>query len=270
MTKQQFFDKAYGTKPPENYERFFVPAIGEPVARDLIRRAAIQAGERVLDVACGTGIAARLAAQQVGPNGSVTGLDMNPGMLAVARTAAPPELSIEWHQASADDMPLPDGAFDVVLSQMGLQFMPDKLAALREMRRVLRPGGRLVLDMPGPMGETFAAMAEAMERHISPQAAGFVTQIFSLHDATEIRELLSEAGFDDIEVRADDKTLMLPPPKEFLWQYVHSTPLAGMVANAGDETLAAIERDVVNAWRDSVEDGRLLFRQRVVFARAMK
>ena len=94
--------------PPVNYEQYFVPVIGLPVARALIRVAALRPGERVLDVGCGTGVAARLAAAQVGPDGSVAGLDPNPGMLAVAGAAAPAELGIEWHQAGAEAMPLPD------------------------------------------------------------------------------------------------------------------------------------------------------------------
>lgn len=268
MSKQQFFDKAYGPKSPENYERFFVPAIGEPLAHDLIRLAALRPGERVLDVACGTGIVARLASEQVGSNGSVAGLDVNPGMLAVAQSVTPADMSIEWYEASAEDMSLPDEAFDVILCQLGLQFMMDKLAALREMRRVLVPGGRLILNVPGPKEKTFAVLAEAMERHINSQAAGFVTQVFSLHDTTEIQELLSEAGFRNIAVQADHKMLTLPPPKEFLWQYVHSTPLAGMVAKVDEDALAALERDIVKKWQDFEEDGRLMYQQRIVVASA--
>lgn len=270
MSKQQFFDKAYGKIPPENYERFFVPAIGKPLALDLIRLAALRPGQRVLDVACGTGVVARLASRRVGSNGTVVGIDANAGMLAVARAAAPADLSIEWYEMSAEAMSLPDEAFDVVLCQIGLQFMEDQRAALREMRRVLTPGGKLILTMPGPMGKLFAVLAGAMEQHISSQAAGFVTQIFSLHDTTEIQALLREAGFRDIVVQAHDKVLTLPPPKEFLWQYVHSTPLAGIVAKEDEKTLAALEHDVITKWQAFEEEGRLIYQQRIVVASARK
>lgn len=266
----QYFNEAYGSKPPENYERFFVPAIGKPLANDLIRFAALRPGERVLDVACGTGIVARLAAQQVGPGGAVAGVDIHPGMLATAQASAPANLSIEWHQSSAEAMPLPDSALDVVLCQLGLQFMPDKLAALKEMRRVLAPGGRLFLNMPGPTPKFFAAMAEAMKRHINLQAAGFIHQVFALHDLTEIRQLLSEAGFHDITLQVNDKTLNLPPSKDFLWQYIHSTPLAGMVAQVDDAALAALECEVVEAWREFETGDGLSYRQRIVEASARK
>ena len=166
--------QTYGGSPPENYERYFVPAIGEPVARDLIDRAALRPGERVLDVACGTGIVARLAAEQVGVTGTVAGLDVNPGMLAAARSVTPPETSIDWHQASAEAMPLPDDTFDVVLCQMGLQFMADKPAALSDMRRVLASGGRILLNAPGPTPPPMAVMAEALAAEVGPEVAGFV------------------------------------------------------------------------------------------------
>jgi len=267
---KQYFSDEYGSKPPENYERFFVPLIGEPVAKDLIHLAALRSGERVLDVACGTGIVARLAAQRVGSNGIVSGVDINPGMLKMARSCVPTNMSIEWHQASAEDMPLPDEAFDVVMCQLGLEFMPDKLAALAEMRRVLVPGGRLILNVPGPAPKLFTTLSEAMKRYISPQASGFVNQVFSLHDTMEIQHIISEAGFHDIALQVNNKLLNLPPSKDFLWQYVHSTPLAGMVTQADEEDLAALERDIVEAWQEFEEDGNLRYQQRIVEANARK
>lgn len=267
---KQYFAEAYGSKPPENYERFFVPAIAEPVADDLIRFAELRPGERILDVACGTGIGARLASQRVGSGGMVAGLDVNPGMLAVARSVTTADLSIEWYESGAEDMPLPDEAFDVALCLISLQFMTDQLAAAREMRRVLVPDGRLVLNVPGPAAEMFVALAQALERYIGPQAAGFVNQIFSLHDTTEIQQLLSEAGFRDVAVQADKKQLTLPPPKEFLWQFASSTPLAGMVAEVDEEVLAALEREVVEQWQEFEEDGTMNYRQRIVVAGARK
>jgi ubiquinone/menaquinone biosynthesis C-methylase UbiE len=266
----QHYGKAYGGNATENYERFFVPAIGRPVASDLIQIAELRPGERVLDVACGTGVVARLASQQVGDTGTVAGLDINPGMLAAARDATPPGVSIEWHEASAEAMPLPDASFDVVLCQMGLQFMPDKNAALREMRRVLVPGGRLILNVPGPTPRPFAIMAEALARHIGAEAGGFVNQVFSLNDTAEIQDLVSGAGFHDVSVEAETKSLRLPPPEEFLWQYVHSTPLAGAVAQADDESRGSLARDVVSKWQEFVDDRAMVLQVRMVIAAARK
>ena len=267
---QQYFGKAYGGNPPANYERFFVPAIGAPLATDLIHLAALRPGERVLDVACGTGVVARLASQQVGATGTVAGLDVNPGMLAVARSATPPGIAIEWHEASAEAMPLPDTSFDVVLCQMGLQFMPDKQAALREMRRVLVRGGRLILNVPGPTPRLFTIMGEALARHISDEAAAFVNHVFSLHDTAEIQNLVSGAGFHDVSVQSDTKPLHLPAPEEFLWQYVHSTPLAGIVAQVDAERRGSLEHDVIAKWQEFVKDGGLVLQVRIVVATARR
>jgi ubiquinone/menaquinone biosynthesis C-methylase UbiE len=264
------FGEDYGDNPAENYERFFVPAIGAPLAADLVGRASLQPGERVLDVACGTGIVARLAAEEVGAAGAVAGLDINPGMLAVARSIAPQDASIEWDEASAEEMPLPDNSIDVVLCQMGLQFAPDRLHALREMRRVLTSGGRLLLNLPGPATPLFTALADALERNISPEAAGFALHVFSLYDEAEITEMMSAAGFLEVNVQTERMTLRLPAAKEFLWQYVRSTPLAGPVGQADDDARAALERAVLEVWEDFEEDGALQGEQPMAVGTARK
>ena len=111
----------YAAGAAQNYEDHFVPAIGTPFARRLLATAKLAPGERVLDVACGTGLVARLAAEAVGPQGTVAGLDPTPGMLQLARAVSPD--GIDWYEAPAEAMPLPDAAFDVVLCSMGLQFL---------------------------------------------------------------------------------------------------------------------------------------------------
>lgn len=253
--------------PAENYQRYFVPTIGAPVAHDLIAVADPRPGERVLDVACGTGVVTRLAAERVG---AVTGLDINPGMLAAARAATPPDVSIEWREGDAESLPFPDGAFDVVLCQMGLQFVPSRLAALREMRRVLETRGRAVINAPGPKPPLFAVMADALARHLAPDAASFVDLVFSMHDVDEVGELIRCAGFQDVVVEAKPKTLRLPAPAEFLWQYVHSTPLAQAAAQAGEAKRAALERDVCEQWRELMVDGVLTLQVGITTATALK
>ena len=128
---------------PQAYERYMVPTLFTPWAQELLARAALHAGERVLDVACGTGIVARLAAQRVGPSGYVMGVDLNAAMIETARTQTPPAgAPVEWREGDAHALPCADATFDVVCCQQGLQFFPDKPHALREMHRVLGPGGR--------------------------------------------------------------------------------------------------------------------------------
>jgi ubiquinone/menaquinone biosynthesis C-methylase UbiE len=267
---QPAHERTYANNAAENYERYFVPVIGAPVAADLVDVAALRSGERVLDVACGTGIVTRLAAERVGLNGTVAGLDINPGMLATARAAAPPGRSIVWYESSADAIPLPDGGFDVVLCGMGLQFFSDRSAALREIRRVLAPGGRLVANVPGPIPPLFEILAGALARYVSSETEPFVRAVFSLHDATTLYDLAAEAGFGHVTVQSAIRTLRIPRPEDFLWQYVHSTPLAAAVAKIDDERRAALKRDITTQCQEVVEDGAPVIRVKMTTLTATK
>jgi len=154
-------------------------------------------------------------------------------------------------------MPLPEHSFDVVLCQMGLQFMSNKSAALREMRCVLRREGCIFVNVPGPKPKLFDIMAEELSRHIGPQAGAFCDVVFSLHDAADITKLLRDAGFRDVDVQGRPKPLRLPAPADFLWQYLYSTPLAEPVSKAGAEQRTALEREVCSRWQTFVTDGGL-------------
>lgn len=271
MNQHQAYDRNFGGTAAENYQRFFVPAIGAPVAEDLIAAAGLRPGERVLDVACGTGVVTRLAAERVGAAGSVTGLDVNPGMLAVAASATPPDMAVDWQEASAESMPFPDGSFDVVLCQIGLQFVPGKLAALREMRRVLDTGGRAVVSVPGPKPPLFGVMTDALARHLSQEAASFGDLVFSMHDVDELTELMRGAGFRDVDVQAKPKSLRLPAPTDFLWQYILSTPVAEAASQAGEARRDALEREVCARWQEEhMADGGLSLQVGVTTATALK
>ena len=250
--------EAYAGTGPENYERYFVPAIGQPLANALVDLAAVRPGQRVLDVACGTGIAARVAAERVGHDGLVAGADINPGMLAVARSAPAGGVPIDWHEAAADALPFPDGTFDLVLCQLGLQFFPDRLGALRDMRRVLAPSGRALVLVPGPAPEIFVILEEALAGHFTPDVAAFVQVVFSLYEPEELRGLMADAGFRRPDARAHTTTLHLPSPEEFLWQYVYSTPLAAAAADLDDHARTAVTRDVVASWGPFAQQDRLV------------
>lgn len=251
---REVYDTRFSGNEAENYERYFVPAIGAPLAADLVDAAALRPGERVLDVACGTGVVTRLAAERVGNDGRVAGSDVNPAMLDVAR-AVRTEPSIEWHQANVESMPHADESFDVVLCQMGLQFVPNKLAALREMHRVLAAGGRVVFNVPGPTPRLMSEFAEALARQVNPEAASFVHLVFSLNDPNELRDMMGSAGFRDVDVRRATKALRVPPPEEFMWQYIHSTPMAAVIAGLDEQRQEALERDVSEQWQSHRVDG---------------
>ncbi|HEX7122868.1 MAG TPA: methyltransferase domain-containing protein [Gemmatimonadaceae bacterium] len=253
----------------DNYERHFVPVIGSPLAHNLVDAANLRPGERVLDVATGTGIVARLAARRVSPGGTVAGLDVSSGMLAKARSLAPADgVPIRWYETSAESVPLPDEQFDVVFCQVGLQFMADKLAALREMRRLLVPGGRLLISVPAsvPLWERFE---ETLERHV-PGSGRFVRLVFSLGDGKQLEQLLGDAGFGSVVVRTHTQELEAPAPRQFFWGYIASTPLAGMVPRPDDPRGAALERDAVAALQPWVQGDGMRFRQEAVVGTARR
>ncbi len=255
----------------QNYQRYFVPAIATPVSADLLATANLRPGERVLDVACGTGVIARLAAEQVGSTGSVTGIDVAPDMIEVARgTPAPAEPPIDWQVGDATSLPFPDGAFDLVTCQMGLMFVPDWAAAVAEMRRVLAPGGRLVVTTPGRIQPPFEAMERAIATHIDPGLGGFVRAVFSMDDPDVHAGLLRDAGLADVVAREVTTRLVLPAPAEFLWQYINLTPLGPFVEPAPDAAKTAMEREVVEAWQPYVVDDRVPTEQAIVVATARR
>lgn len=255
----------------ENYQRYFVPAIATPVSVDLLRIADLQTGERVLDVACGTGLIARLAAEQVGPTGSVTGVDIAPDMIDVAQTLpSPGGPAIEWHVGDATSLPFPDDSYDVVLCQMGLMFMEDRMAAVVEMRRVLAPGGRLVVNTPGKIQPPMELMEEAIAEHIGPEVGGFVRVVFSMPDPEVVATLLRDAGLTHVSSTVTTVTLRLPPPAEFLWQYINLTPMAPFVAQATEDTQSAMEQQAVDGWQPYVVDGRGQIDQPMVIATGRK
>jgi ubiquinone/menaquinone biosynthesis C-methylase UbiE len=240
---ERAFDLELMRRTAENYQRYFVPRISTPVAADLIATADLRHGERILDTACGTGVVTRLAIDQVTPGGTVAGLDPNPAMLAVARALGPPDVSIDWHEGRAEDLPFRDGSFDAVLCGMGLQFVSDRAAALREFHRVLVPGGRLAANVPGPTPPLFETLADGLARHVGPESAAFVHAVFSLHDPDDLRDVAAQAGFEGVEIRSSEIQLDFPPPAEFLWQYVWSTPLAAAVARVDEERRVALENE---------------------------
>jgi len=215
------------------YQRYLVPAVTAPWASDLVKVAALRRNERVLDVACGTGVVARLAAGGVGPGGRVVGLDVNPGMLSVARSLpAVPGPGIEWREGSVLALPFAAASFDVVCCQLGLQFFPDRPLALAEIRRVLAPRGRLALSVFAEIERNPAAcaLAAAVDRHLGSGSSLAKRAEHALSDAAELRALLAGAGFDEIAVGRARKTIRFPSAREYARIQFAATPLAALGA----------------------------------------
>jgi len=217
----------------ERYERCAARYILGPWAPLLVDAARVAAGERVLDVACGTGVVARIAAERAGPAGRVVGVDLNPGMIRVARSLpSPVGAAIEWLERSALDLGLDDASFDVVLCQQGLQFFPDKALALREMRRVLGDGGRLALSVWKGVGAYHEAVADALARFISAESAVYFCASRQVPTEEDLQRLAMQAEFADVEVRLHEINIHLPRLDEFTLNHLAGTPVADGLAGA--------------------------------------
>jgi len=249
----------------EVYEKELVPVVFGPWAPLVMDLAHPQKGDRVLDVACGTGIVARLVADRVGPTGAVVGVDLNPGMLKVARAVcsrgSDSSRLIEWREASADKLPFPNASFNVAYCQLGLQFFADRAAALREMHRVLAAGGRLALMVWRGIEESpgFAVLAQALERHVSQAAANIMRAPFGLSNADELTALVRNAGFRDVVVQQRVGMVRFPTVERFMLSYVAGSPLAGPVSQANDAARAALTADARNALEKYTSNGELAF-----------
>lgn len=211
-------DGLESSNPAEVYERYLGAAIADRFARALLERAAPEQGERILDLACGTGSVARHVAPMVGTAGRVVAIDANPAMLAVGRAMpAPAGASIEWLEGDAVSLDLPDAAFDLLLCQQGLQFFADRVAAVREMRRVLVPEGRVGISVWQTLARhpVYQALFEATARHLGV-AKSKVDVAFALGDPEALRAILRQARFHRIDIAPRSLDVSLPSPERFV------------------------------------------------------
>lgn len=231
----------------ERYEHILVPAILGPCAQALVEWSNLQAGEVVVDVGCGTGAAARFAAAYVGPSGRVIGIDVNAGMIEVAKSLPPVQgAAIDWYEQSAFDLPLSDQTADVALCAQTLQFLADRRLALAEMHRVVKPGGRVTLSLWCDIQESpyFNALVEAVAHRIGSDTAAGLGAAFGLTNPNEINSLVSQAGFKAVEVTATQLELDLPPLEEFVPKHISATPMAAGYSAADPAVRQAVIDDL--------------------------
>jgi SAM-dependent methyltransferase len=171
--------------------------------------AGVDLGYHVLDVACGTGVLAREAAGRVGPSGRVAGVDPGRGMLTVAKELAP---HIEWKEGTAESLPYHDRSVDAVVCQFGLMFFTDRSQALREMIRVLRPGGALALAVWDSLenSEAYPVEVELLERVAGKAAANALRAPFVLGDRDALIDLVEESGAGSVSVETHNGTARFP------------------------------------------------------------
>src|SRR5262245_2903127 len=220
------------------YEEFFVPALFEEWAPRVAKAAQLSPAQKVLDVACGTGVLAREAMRCVQPGGSVTGLDRNEVMLTVARRVAP---GIDWRPGRAESLPFPDGAFDAVVSQFGLMFFENRAGALKEMWRVLKPGGRLAVAVWDALESSpgYADMVALLKRLFGEKIANELRAPFVLGDKTALAALFESAGVPKVKIQTQTGNARFPSLESWVHTDVKGWTLADLIDDRQYKTLQA-------------------------------
>jgi len=238
------------------YEEFFLPALFAQWAGPVADAAGVQTGQRVLDVACGTGVLARAMVERVSPTGSVVGLDVNEGMLDVARRTAP---QIEWRQGVAEELPFADNSFDAVGSQFALMFFNDRRAALREMMRVLKPGGRMAIAVWAALEDTpgYAAMVDLLRRLFGETHASRLYAPYILGNVDELRTLFHQAGLSNAAIATEPGVARFPSIESWVFTDVKGWTLAELIDDAQYARLLAEAEQAMTAFVDG--DGRVAF-----------
>jgi ubiquinone/menaquinone biosynthesis C-methylase UbiE len=237
---------------PRMYERSLVEPLFRPWAEALLARADLAAGMRVIDVACGTGIVARLAHQRLRGNGRVVGIDVSAPMLEVAREIEP---DVDWREGDAAALPVHgDERFERAFCQQGLQFFTKRQIAARELRRVLAPNGVLLAAvwLPAETMPVFDVLQRTAERHLGP----IRDQRYAFGDAAALAELLTGAGFADVRVEMQRLVCRFNDGAEFV--RMNTMALIGMSdSKLGDarrddllETIAAESMQAVRPFLD--------------------
>lgn len=240
------------------YEDLHVPALFRQWCPRVLDAAGVGVGDRVLDVACGTGALAREAAVRVGRGGFVAGVDPGRGMLAVAKELAP---QIEWQEGAAESLPYPDRSFDVVCCQFGLMFFTDRSQALREMLRVLRPGGRLAVAVWDSLenSEAYPVEVELLQRLAGEAAADALRAPFVLGDKGAMAALFEDSGVESVGVATHNGTARFPSVRTMVEADLRGwLPVMGVFL--GEKQIQSILEEAERSLADYVtEQGEVVF-----------
>lgn len=247
---------------PKAYDEFLVPRLFEPWAKLLLDEVNLRPGEAVLDVATGPGTVARLAAVKLGSKGRIVGTDIAPLMLDIAR--AKPVLAdaapIEYVKSPAAPLAASSGAFDAVLCQQGLQFFPDKLGALREIRRVLKPNGRTAIAVWAELerNQIFAAFHAALSATAPSDLVSLITAPFSWPSGAQLKDAAHEAGFRDVRLLTPRLPMVLEGGLEQAVRSFSATPVSPGVAALPDDVQQDFYARLRREMTPLVRDGKVI------------
>jgi SAM-dependent methyltransferase len=238
-----------GPAQAQVYEDSFVPALFAQWAPQLVACARLQPGQRVLDVACGTGIVARTADDVVRPGGHVTGVDLNPAMLEVARRTRP---DLEWCEGDVEDLPFQTASFDAALCQSALFFFPDPARAVKEMARVVRVGGTVALQTYAPLDDQpgYGPFVEAVAARAGAEAAVLLGTYWSHGDLGKLAALLEGAGLEVLETRTSLGSALFPSAQAVAEIEIGATPLGDRLDAETYEQILADTREQMGQYAD--------------------
>ncbi len=241
---------------PAFYDRHLGPVIFEPYARDLARRLPVRDGLRVLETACGTGIVTRHLLARLPASGRLVATDLNQGMIDHARAALPEDPRLTWRTADAQQLPFEAASFDVVVMQFGIMFLPDKAQGLREARRVLAAGGRLLYNAWDSFARNaFGRIANDAIREMFPdEPPTFYETPFGDHDPDEHRRRALAAGFRDVEVEGVAFETMAESAAHFAAGLVRGNPVSLAISERGSVSHEQVERRVAESLRSELGD----------------
>jgi ubiquinone/menaquinone biosynthesis C-methylase UbiE len=234
---------------PENYDRYLGPVIFDPWAEDLVPRLSGNKNERILEIACGTGIVTRRLRDALPASIEIVATDLNPDMFEFAKPKFKSGEKIIWRQADASALPFPDCSFDAAICQFGIMFVPDKAGAMRESFRVLRSSGVFLFNVwdsfeANPFGQIAHATISSFFDHDPPR---FYEIPFGFHDSTVIQKLLQDAGFEKIESFCSTKPCRSRSAREFATGLVRGNPISAEAMERGVDP-----EDLIDAVADRI------------------
>ena len=246
------------TSPSEIYEQYMVPGIFSRLSATLLELVAPQPGERVLDLACGTGVVARMAAPMVQPGGEVFGVDFNPAQIATARSI---DSSIEWREGDAGSLPFADREFDLIVCQQGFQFFPDRVQAVREIHRVVKPGGRVGITVWSSIENSpgYLAIAHALDKTVGSSAAGLLDELFAFPSSDDVGRVFADGGFSDAIVETHQIDAFFSSAEEFTRAIAVGSIMRRPQTRFSEETLALMAADVAIEIAPYLTGNRLSF-----------
>lgn len=241
---------------PNAYEKYIVPAYTGVWAKEIVNRACLHEGEKILDVACGTGLVARIAADEQSNSGLIYGVDINEGMIKKAQEI---EKNINWHNHDVTDMPFPDNYFDVILCQQGLQYFLDPCLSLKEMNRVLVENGRILLSVWRPIKYSpfYESLCKILEKYVNAKAVSMLLTAFTLGDYGELKTLFVDAGFNSININIVVKQMSYSPFEEFVVGGIMASPFFNDIQEMQESKREEMLLEIYNSNQNYIDDNGL-------------